>query len=50
MILGYVFKLDLIVRFTNVGVMKIDDFTLKIFRIVLASFQREDKFEKVRFF
>ena len=47
---GYVSKLGLKVRPTNVGAQKIDGFTLKTFRIVLASFQVEDTLGRARFF
>ena len=38
MTLGYVLKLRLKVCPTNIEVQKIDDFTLKTFEMVLASF------------
>ena len=50
MTLGYASKLSLKVRSTNVGVQKIDDSILETFKMVLASFQVEDMFEKARFF
>ena len=50
MTIGYALKLGLKVRFTNIGVQKIDGSTLKIFEMVLASFQVKDKFERARFF
>lgn len=46
----YVSKLGLKVRPTNVGVQKFDGSTLKIFGMVLASFQVENKLKKTRFF
>ena len=50
MTLGYILKLGLKVCSINVKVQKIDGFTLKMFEIVLASFQIEDKLGKARFF
>ena len=47
---AYVLKLGLKVYSTNVGAQKIDGFILKIFEMVLASFQVEDKLEKAQFF
>ena len=47
---GYVSKLDLKVRPTNVGVQKIDGSTVKTFEMVLASFQLEDKLGLTRYF
>ena len=38
MTLQYVLKLGLKVRFTNVGVQKIDSFNFKIFEMILISF------------
>ena len=46
----YTSKLGLKVHFTKVGAQKVHDSTLKTFGIVLASFQVEDKLEKVWFF
>lgn len=43
-------KLSLTVCHTNVKAQKINDFTLEIFRMVLASFEVEDKLKKVWFF
>lgn len=43
MTLVYTAKLDLKIRPTNVGAQKIDGFILKIFEIVIASFQVDDK-------
>lgn len=39
----YALKLGLKIRHTNVRAQKIDNFTLKTFEMVLASFQLEDK-------
>ena len=50
MILAYVLKLSVRVYHTNVGIQKIDDSILEIFGMVSASFQVENKLEKVRFF
>ena len=47
---AYASKLGLKVYPTNVGAQKINGSTLKIFGIVLASFQVEDKLEKPWFF
>ena len=47
---AYALKLDLKVHHTNIRAQKIDGSTLKIFGMVLASFQMEDKLRKVRFF
>ena len=46
----YALKLDLKIRPINVGVQKINGSTFKICIIVLASFQIENKLEKVWFF
>lgn len=46
----YIARLGLKVWPTNLGAQKIDSSTFKIFEIVLASFQVNDKFDKVRFF
>lgn len=46
----YVSKLGLKVRPTNVKVQKFDGSTLKIFGMVLVSFQVENKLKKTRFF
>ena len=50
MALGYVSKLGLKVRLTNVRAQKINGSTLKIFEIVLASFYIKDKLAKPLFF
>ena len=50
MTLGYASKLDLKVRSTNIGMQKIDGSTLEMFKMVLASFQVEDKLRRPRFF
>ena len=47
---AYTSKLGLKVYSIDVGAQKIDVSTLEIFRIVLASFQVEDKFRRARFF
>ena len=47
---GYVLKLGLKVRPTDVGAQKIDGSTLETFGMVLASFQIEDKLGRPRFF
>ena len=44
--LGYVLKLDLKVRLTNVRVHKIEGSNFKMFEIVLASFQVKNKLKK----
>lgn len=46
----YASKLDLQVRCTNVRIWKIDGSILKIFRMILVSFQIENKLEKAWFF
>lgn len=46
----YVAKLCLKICYTNVGAWKIHNFTFKMFEIVLASFQIENKLGKTRFF
>lgn len=46
----YVLELGLKVRQTNVGDEKNDGSMFKIFEIVLASFQIEDKFKRTWFF
>lgn len=43
MTLTYAAKWDMKVRHTNVGAWKIDGSTLKMFKMVLASFQVENK-------
>ena len=50
MTLGYASKLDLKICSTNVEIQKINGFTLKTFKMVLTSFQIENKLEKTRFF
>lgn len=50
MILGYTLKLGLKVCFTNVKTQKIDSSILKIFRMVLTSFQIEDKLGLAKYF
>ena len=50
MSLAYKSTLGLKVYHTDVKAQKIDGSTLKIFGMVLASFQMEDKLRKVRFF
>ena len=47
---AYVSKLGLKVYHTNIVAQNVDDSTLETFRIVLTSFQVEDKLEKIRFF
>ena len=46
MTLAYAWKLEDKVCYTNVGAQKIDGPTLKMFEIVLASFQLENKIGK----
>ena len=46
----YVEKLGLKTWKTNVGAQKIDGFALKIFKMVIADFQVEDKGDRPRFF
>ena len=46
MILGYALKLGLKICYTNVKIQKIDSSILKIFKMILASFQVKDKLEK----
>ena len=50
MISEYVLKPKLKICSTDVEVQKIDSSTLKMFEMVLASFQLEDKLRKVWFF
>ena len=50
MTLAYASSLDLRVYCTDIGAQKIDGPTLKIFGMVLASFQVEDKLGRTRFF
>ena len=47
---AYALKLGLKVCQTDVGAQKIDGYTLETFRMVLASFQMEDKLGRARFF
>ena len=47
---GYVLKLGLKVRPTNIGAQKIDSSILKTFEMVRASFQVEDKLGRPWFF
>ena len=47
---AYAAKLGSKARHTTIEAQKIDDFTLKMFKIVLASFQVEDKIGKAWFF
>ena len=47
---AYALKLGLKVHTTNVGAQKINGSTLETFRIVLASFQVEDKLGRTRYF
>ena len=46
----YILKLDLKVYYTNIEAQKIDCSTLKMFELVLASFQVEDKISRAQFF
>lgn len=46
----YVAKLGLKIWFTKISTEKIDDSILKIFKMVLASLQVNNKFERARFF
>ena len=48
--LGYIFKLGLKICPINFAAQKIDSSTLKMFEIVLASFQIKNKLERARFF
>lgn len=50
MILTYAAKLGFQIRLTDFGAQKIDGSTLKIFEMVLTSFQIKDKFKMTRFF
>ena len=47
---AYASKVGLQVYITNVGAQKIDGSTLKIFRMVLASFRVKDKLGRAQFF
>ena len=46
----YTWKLRLKIRKTNIGAQKINSSALKIFGMVIANFQVEDKTNKPRFF
>lgn len=48
--LVYISKLGLKVYYTNIGAQKINNSTFEMFRIVLKSFQIEDKINRVWFF
>ena len=50
MSLNYIKKLALKTQKTNIRVCKIDDSTLKTFKMVIADFQVEDKVNKPKFF
>ena len=50
MAMAYASKLGFKLYPTDVGVQKIDGSILKIFRMVLASFQVKDKLGRARFF
>ena len=47
---NYAWKLGLKIRKTNVGAQKIDSSALKIFGMVIADFQVENKASRPRFF
>ena len=47
---AYVSKLGFQVHRTDIRAQKIDSSTLETFRMVLASFQVEDKLRRIRFF
>ena len=47
---AYASRLGFQIYRTDIRAQKIDGLTLKIFEIVLASFQIEDKFRRIRFF
>ena len=47
---NYAKKLDIKVWHTNVEIQKINDSTIKIFGIVIADFQVEDKASRYKFF
>ena len=49
MALEYISKLDLKIHSINIGAQKIDGSTFKLFKIVLASFQKKDKLKKTWF-
>ena len=46
----YARKLELKIRRTNIGAQKIDGSALKIFGMIIADFQVEDKASRPRFF
>ena len=46
----YTLKLGLKIYTTNVGAQKINNFILKTFRMVLASFEMEDKLGRTQYF
>ena len=50
MIPEYALKLGLKVCSINIGAKKIDSFIIKIFEIILASFQVENKLGRAQFF
>lgn len=50
MTLVYIIKLSLKVCCTDIRTQKIDSFILKMFKMVLASFQVKNKLEKAQFF
>ena len=50
MVPAYAKKLGLWVWKTNIGAQKINRSTLETYSIVIAGFQAQDKFGKVRFF
>ena len=50
MILKYTLKLSLKVYLTNIKTQKIDNSIFKMFKMVVASFQVKNKFEKIWFF
>ena len=47
---AFAWKLGLYIQKNNVGAQKIDSSALKIFRIIIADFQVEDKNGRPRFF
>ena len=48
--LNYAKKLSLKVWKTNIGTQKIENLTLKIFKMVIINFQVEDKTNRPKFF
>ena len=50
MTLGYTSKLGLKICLTYIKTQKIDDSTIKTFKIVLANFQIKDKFKRAKVF